>query len=227
MATLVLPFAALLSFAPALRTTSDVAVHSGRKVVAWRCTAAVSMAGFGGGAAAPKKATGKKSKASGASKSRGKTASKAGLDAMKQWAIYSELRTIEDVTTTSVYAKLPDEGEKWKEVGGCVVQLPGSRQQGVMLHKRLILEHAARLYPSHALRSRELLCGYTDQPGTMQSTEADIVPLAKCELPDDLRAGFCGLPDAKTNMYATKSTAPSNKDGSTPKGANRDSKGRI
>ena len=105
--------------------------------------------------------------------------------------------------------------------------LPGSRQQAVMLHKRLILEHAARLYPSHALRSRELLCGYTDQPGSMQSTLEDIVTLEKCDLPEDLRAGFCGLPDPKTNMYATKSAAPSSKDGSNPKGANRDSKGRV
>ena len=207
MMVLMMSTVALLSFTTASLHSSHAMVAGGR------ACRHVSMAGFG--SAAPKKA-----------KSKAGKASKKGLDPMKQWSIYSELRKLDDVTTTSVYARLPGEGEKWKEVGGCVVQLPGTRQQGVMLHKRLILEHAARLSPSHALRSRELLCGYTDLPGSMQSTEADIVTLEKCDVPPELRAGFCGLPDTKTNMYATKTTAPK-ETGKGVKGANRDSKGRL
>lgn len=151
------------------------------------------MAGFG----APKKDAGKKKKAK-----------PAALDANKQWAIYSELRGLEESerTTTSVYARLPDEGAKWEQVGGVAVASPGSRQQGVMQHKRLILEHAARLHPALALRSRELVCGYTDLPGSMQSRPEDIVTLAKCDVPKDLVAGFGGLPGG--GMY---SKAPAKK----------------
>ena len=61
-----------------------------------------------------------------------------------------------------VFARLPEEGEKWLNVGGVIVEAPGSRIQAVNAHKRLILEHAARMHPKLAVRSRELVCGFIE-----------------------------------------------------------------
>ena len=143
------------------------------------------MAGFGG--AAKKTGKAKKSKPS-------------GLTAKASWEIFRELRSSENVQTSSVFARLPDEGAKWMNVGGVIVEAPGTRLQAVNGQKRLILEHAARLQPKFALRSRELLCGYSDATDG-DTRDADVITLEKCAVPPDVRHGFQGLPHIESGMY--------------------------
>ena len=141
------------------------------------------MAGFGGGASKKKS---KKVKAK-----------PSGVSAKQSWELFRELRSSDQVLTSTVFAKLPDEDAKWLNVGGVIVEAPGSRAQAVTLNKRLILEHAARIHPNLALRSRELVCGYIETG----EAPGEVVPLERCEVPSDLRAGFQGLPDIKSGMY--------------------------
>ena len=120
-----------------------------------------------------------------------------GVTAKQSWDLFRELRSSDNVLTTSVFARLPDDGEKWLNVGGVIVEAPGSRSQAVNAHKRLILEHASRMHPKLAVRSRELVCGLIE---TGEAPGA-VVPLERCPVPPDLRAGFQGLPDIKSGMY--------------------------
>ena len=155
--------------------------------VAVRATS-IAMAGFGGSA---------KGKGSKKAKSKAKPA---GVTVKQQWAIFRELRSSDKVLTTSVYARLPEDDAKWMNVGGVIVEAPGSRQQAVFFQKRLILEHAALLHPTLAARSRELICGYSETGAETEKVEA-VVPLEKCDVPEGLRAGFQGLPDPKSGAY--------------------------
>ena len=145
------------------------------------------MAGFGGAAKKPGKAKKSKEKPS-------------GVTAKASWELFRELRSGDNVLTTSVFARLPDEGAKWMNVGGVIVQEPGTRLQAVNGQKRLILEHAARLHPKFALRSRELLCGYSDTTDGIYRG-ADVITLDKCAVPPDVRHGFQGLPHVESGMY--------------------------
>ena len=151
-----------------------------------------AMAGFGAPAGPSKK-----------SKAKGKsTAAKPeGLSAKRQWEIFRELRDRSDqVVTTSIYARLPS--EKWLNVGGAIVESPGTRIQAVAKHKKLILEHAARLHLKLAMRSRDIEVGFSDTSvESLSADDARIEPLAKCAIPADLVAGFQGLPDQKSGMY--------------------------
>ena len=63
--------------------------------------------------------------------------------------------------------------------------------------QRLILEHAARIHPKLALRSRELVCGFIETG----EAPGEVVCLSKCDVPSDLRCGFQGLPDKKSGIY--------------------------
>ena len=74
----------------------------------------------------------------------------AGVTAKQQWDLFCDLRSSDQVLTAGVYARLPDEGAEWLDVGAVIVEAPGTRAQAAMLNKRLILEHAARLYPKLA-----------------------------------------------------------------------------
>eukprot|EP00320_Phaeocystis_rex_P020429 CAMPEP_0119062504 /NCGR_PEP_ID=MMETSP1178-20130426/6075_1 /TAXON_ID=33656 /ORGANISM="unid sp, Strain CCMP2000" /LENGTH=166 /DNA_ID=CAMNT_0007043791 /DNA_START=130 /DNA_END=630 /DNA_ORIENTATION=- len=149
--------------------------------------ATATMAGFG---ASKKKA----SKA----KARKKKLPPGGMTAKESWDVFRELRSSDNVLTTTVFARLPD--DKWLNVGGVIVEAPGSRMEAVNAHKRLILEHAARMHPKLAVRSRELVCGFIE---TGEAPGA-VVPLERCPVPPDLRAGFQGLPDAKSGMYVIR-----------------------
>jgi hypothetical protein len=120
-----------------------------------------------------------------------------GVTAKQSWDLFRELRSSDNVLTTSVFARLPEEGEKWLNVGGVIVEAPGSRTQAVNAHKRLILEHAARMHPKLAVRSRELVCGFIETG----EAPGEVVPLDKCPAPPDLRAGFQGLPHVPSGMY--------------------------
>ena len=166
------------------------------------------MAGFGGSVSKGSKKNSAKKSAS-------------GLSAKQSWELFRELRKSDQVLTTTVFARLPEEGEKWLNVGGVIVEAPGSRIEGVNVNKRLILEHAARLHPKLAVRSRELLCGFIETG----EAPGEVVQLERCPAPAGLRAGFQGLPDKKSGMYmiqsGIKSRAKSNAAAPT-----RDSKGR-
>ena len=120
-----------------------------------------------------------------------------GVTAKQSWELFRELRSSDNVLTTSVFARLPEEGEKWLNVGGVIVEAPGSRTQAVNAHKRLILEHAARMHPKLAVRSRELVCGFIETG----EAPGEVVPLERCPVPLDLRAGFQGLPHVPSGMY--------------------------
>ena len=52
-----------------------------------------------------------------------------------------------------------------------------------------------------AARPRELVCGYIETG----EAPGEVVALAKCDAPSDLRAGFQGLPDIKSGMYIVPS----------------------
>lgn len=159
-------------------------------VAAPRCAAhPVVMAGFGGSS---------KSSKGGGRKTKAVKAKPAGVTAKQQWDLFRDLRSSDQVLTAGVYARLPDEGAEWLDVGAVIVEAPGTRAQAAMLNKRLILEHAARLYPKLAVRSRELVCGHDV---TNASGDAVVVPLEKCEVPPGTRGGFQGLPDASSGMY--------------------------
>ena len=158
----------------------DAAAHQAPST---RIVAAPIMAGFGGGSSAGKKKAAKKKPS--------------GVTAQQSWETFRTLRSSDQVLTTTVFARLPDDDAKWLNVGGVIVEAPGTRAEAVNSNKRLILEHAARLHPKLAVRSRELVCGY------IQTGEApgEVVPLEKCSVSKSLRAGFQGLPDVKSGMY--------------------------
>ena len=144
------------------------------------------MAGFGTGAGASSKGKGKSPKAK-----------PSGPTAKASWDLFRELRSSNRVQATTAFARLPEDGQKWLNVGGCLVEAPGTRIQAVTLNKRLILEHAVRIHPKLAMRSRELVCGFIEggeAPG-------EVVVLSKSDVPPGLRAGFQGLPDQKSGMY--------------------------
>lgn len=155
------------------------------------------MAGFGA-PAGPKKSKGGKSKPA---KGKGSAAKPEGLNAKRQWEIFRELRDKSDqCLTSSVYARLPE--EKWLNVGGVIVEAPGSRIEGVAMHKRLILEHASRLHLKLAMKPKEIEIGFSDTSvESLPSDDARIEPLTKCAVPATLVAGFQGLPDQKSGMY--------------------------
>ena len=150
-----------------------------------------TMAGFGA-PSGPKK---------GKAKGKAAAAKPEGLNAKRQWEIFRELRDRSDqVVTTSIYARLPS--EKWLSVGGVIVEAPGTRIQAVAKHKKLILEHAARLHLKLAMRPRDIEVGFSDTSvESLSADDARIEPLSKCSIPADLVAGFQGLPDQKSGMY--------------------------
>ena len=166
------------------RLASNALLHSQAPEGAATRRAAAVMAG------GKKKATKKK-----ATKAPKKAPS--GVTAKQSWERFRELRSSDNVLTTTVFARLPEEGEKWLNVGGVTVEAPGSRIQAVNAHKRLILEHAARMHPKLAVRSRELVCGFIETG----EAPGEVVPLEKCPVPPDLRAGFQGLPHVPSGMY--------------------------
>lgn len=160
------------------------------ELVTHRHSPPFAMAGFG--AAKPAKAKGKAKKPP-------------GISTKSSWDMFRELRSSDKVLTSSVFAKLPEDEAKWMNVGGIIVEAPGSRVQAVTAQKRLILEHAARLHPKLALRSRELLCGYSDtEDGVYRGGE--VLALEKCAAPESaFRSGFQGLPHLESGTYVLKS----------------------
>eukprot|EP00322_Chrysochromulina_rotalis_P025056 CAMPEP_0115883526 /NCGR_PEP_ID=MMETSP0287-20121206/29611_1 /TAXON_ID=412157 /ORGANISM="Chrysochromulina rotalis, Strain UIO044" /LENGTH=169 /DNA_ID=CAMNT_0003339729 /DNA_START=122 /DNA_END=631 /DNA_ORIENTATION=- len=155
------------------------------------------MAGFGAASKATKK--GKTGKGANGKTSHAK--SETGLNAKRQWEIFRDLRDRSDqIQTSSVYARLP--GEKWLNVGGVIVKSPGTRVEAVAKHRRLILEHAARLHLKLAMKPQGIEIGYSDTSvQSMTSDDVRVELLAKCAVPSTLVAGFQGLPDKQSGMY--------------------------
>ena len=183
-----------------LTTSSTLSAWQGALAALERAPAPVAMAGFGAPSGSRPAKGGKAAKGKRALKAAAKPDG-GDLSAKRQWEIFRELRDKSDqVLTTSVYARLPD--EKWLNVGGCIVESPGTRVEAVAKHRRLILEHAARLHLKLAVKPRDIEISFSDT--SVQSLSADdarIEPLAKCVVPPDLVAGFQGLPDTKSGMY--------------------------
>ena len=111
------------------------------------------MAGFGGSAKPPPKA----SKGKGKSKGAQTAASKRQLSPKRQWDVHKRL-VKDGATQAAVHAYLPPaagaEGDgQWLEVGTVSVGAGGTLEQAARLNKRFILEHAVRLNPALTPRS--------------------------------------------------------------------------
>ena len=87
-------------------------------------------------------------------------------------------------------------------MGEVSAEAPGTNEQAAQLHKRLILEHTVRCKPTLMPRSRELICGIAES-----ASDAEPVPLKKCEVPSTLRAGYAGTPDPASGYYVTYGAA--------------------
>jgi hypothetical protein len=150
------------------------------------------MAGFGG---APKKASIKKSGAKGSAASK--------LSPKRQWDTYKELvKRKKGVEACGVHARLDD---KWHNVGTVAVDMAtGTVLQAAQANKRLILEHAARVNPALALKAKDLVAGIAREG-------EDPIELVKQQLPEGLRSGFEGLPDA-SGFYTKTRGATRNSD---------------
>eukprot|EP00965_Chrysotila_dentata_P251755 6210248-Pleurochrysis_carterae.AAC.2 len=106
----------------------------------------VQMAGFG--KAAPSQVTTKKNKA-------GKKAPP--LSAKRQWDRYSALLK-DGCSPCDVYARDgSDDNDEWALVGSIAFDKAGSAQASAMCQKRLILEHAARMFPRLKLQKASLV----------------------------------------------------------------------
>ena len=120
---------ALLTTSFTLSTWHGALPHS---IVA-RAATPMAMAGFGapsGSKPGKRKASGKAAKG----KKSAVATENGGLSAKRQWEIFRELRDKSDqVLTTSVYARLPDD-PKWLNVGGCIVESPGTRIEACLLY---------------------------------------------------------------------------------------------
>lgn len=160
----------------------------------------VQMAGFGGATGAAK---GKKK---GGAKTKGAAVKKAPLSMKRQWDRHQQL-VGSGQPRNAVFARIQgDEESGWVEVGD-VATAPGTDLAGaVQLHKRLILEHAARVSPKLSLKAKSLECGFAAAGGDGDSPAV----LAKVEAVDAAAAGFEGLPDpsgrysAMSNMDGVK-----------------------
>lgn len=154
-----------------------------RSIVVRRASV-VEMAGFGSSS----DSTGKK----GGSKKATKPASK--LSMKRQWERFKELVS-NGAPRVPVYARIGADGT-WTSVGDVACEDGIDAAAAVQLHKRLILEHAARVSPKLALQAKNLECGYSkkgdQEPQVLQRVEA-----AK---PSE--AGFEGAPDPSARYSA-------------------------
>lgn len=142
----------------------------------------LSMAGFGGSSGS-KKAAGKKAAKPAAAK----------LSMKRQWDRFNEL-VGSGQPRIPVFARIP--GEQWTAVGD-VACAPGvAAAAGVQLHKRFILEHAARVSPSLALKAKSLEAGFTEGDASEPS------PLEKVDAADATKAGFEGAADPSARYKA-------------------------
>lgn len=145
----------------------------------------------------------------------GKSAKKKALSAKKQWSKYTSL--LKEGKTVKVHAREQPNGE-WELVGSVAFETTGTAEAAAFFQKRLILEHAKRMYPRLAVKQSSLECGIEGEDGA-------VTKVSKVEAADDLNCGFLGEPD-QGGFYSRgnrvdKQLAAS---GAAP---NSDSKGRL
>ena len=179
--------------ASAFSIGAPTAIHAPAYHTAPTCrpTAAPSMmAGFGASASTGSK-TKKKKGAGGGAK-----AAKTELSPKRQWDKFKDLVS-DGAERVAVYAKLPD--DKWIEVGEVAVGAKGTAAQAAQFNKRLILEHAPRVHPPFGLRAKDLIAGIAGDDGQPEV-------LTRQEVPDGLKCGFEGAPDASGKYAKVRGT---------------------
>jgi len=117
------------------------------------------------------------------------------LSMKQQWERFKGLVN-DGLPRHPVYARLPD-GE-WLCVGDVACAAHVGVPSAVQLHKRFILEHATRVSPKLALRSKELVCGYA----IAGADDAEPVLLEKVEAAERQSAGFEGAADPSARYAA-------------------------
>uniref|UniRef100_A0A7S0LCN2 Uncharacterized protein n=1 Tax=Coccolithus braarudii TaxID=221442 RepID=A0A7S0LCN2_9EUKA len=172
-------------------------------------SAPVCMAGFGT-PLPQKKGAGKASKKGGGKKI-------AALSAKKQWEKHTAL--LKGGNTANVHARDGSvDDDAWELVGSVGFESSGSAEAAASFQKRLILEHAKRMFPRLAVKQSALECGVEDDDGK-------ITKLSKVETQPDLNCGFVGEADAG-GFYSKGNRVEKNMaaGGAAPMA---DSKGRI
>ena len=192
-------FSAAAAFTVSPMRSGDATYSIRSSLPRMRC--AVAMAGFGASPSAKggsKKGAGKKPVAK--------------LSMKRQWDRFQEL-VGNGAMRHPVYARISGEDAAWTEVGDVACINDVTVAAAVQCHKRLILEHAVRVSPKLALKSKSLECGYATrssdgvtEPGLLEKTDASDVGAAGFEGGPDPSARYSAL----TNLDAVKQMDESN-----------------
>ena len=159
----------------------------------------------------------------------GKTKAKAGKvvppSPKKQWDRFKSHRSA-GIQGTPVFARVSGTADApWLEVGDVTAE--GAEVSSVVqMHKRLILEHAVRVYPKLMPHARNLDCGYGSPP----------ILLGKTTPAELAQGGFVGRADA-TGRYGKSESEIQEAEPTSLRaavkapvgqsGTDRDSKGRV
>ncbi len=172
-----------------------------------------ALAGFASPKPA-KKAEPSRKKRAGKAKTATKPAS--ALSPRTQWNKYNELEKAG--ATAPVYARdSATDADEWQKVGTVAAANVGELAAAAQYQKRLILEHACRMYPRLALAQKTL-------EGGLEVSDDSIEPLGKGVVEDPPASGFVGEPDPG-NFYSRGNQVDAGL--GEPKGARMDSKGRF
>eukprot|EP00316_Scyphosphaera_apsteinii_P017207 CAMPEP_0119302822 /NCGR_PEP_ID=MMETSP1333-20130426/4358_1 /TAXON_ID=418940 /ORGANISM="Scyphosphaera apsteinii, Strain RCC1455" /LENGTH=189 /DNA_ID=CAMNT_0007305299 /DNA_START=106 /DNA_END=678 /DNA_ORIENTATION=- len=183
-------------------TSHSYPLHGGNSAV-------VRMAGFG--STSNSGSTSKKKK--------NIKAKSPGLSAKKQWDKYKLLVSSNSHLSSEVYARDgSSEADEWALIGRVAFEKPASPEQAAFAQKRLILEHAARLYPRLSVKKAALECG-------LDKGTNDIAKIGKVEVPPDINCGFVGEPDP--GGFYTKGNRVEKQLRSSGAAPMADSKGRL
>jgi len=166
----------------------------------------INMAGFG--TATPGSKKGKKGTKS--------AAAPKGISAKKQWDRYTKLRQA-GAEAVQVFARDGTGSEDWSLVGSVAVD-SADASVAAYFQKRLILEHAVRMYPKLRVAGKTLEVGCENSGG-------EIALVNKCEAPPDLSCGFVGEPDPGGFYQKGNRIQKQNSGGGAAPAS--DSKGRI
>jgi len=102
-------------------------------------------------------------------------------------------------------ARSERDGGEWLEVGAVAFERGVEAAAAAWLHKRLVLEHACRLYPKLIPHADQLELGLAAPVGEDEEAKPEVV--LRVEVPAaEKRAGFGGLPDeARSGHYFAES----------------------
>lgn len=177
-----------------------------------RAQAPNALAGFAAPKPAKKAEPSKKKRAG-----KAKTAKPASaLSPRTQWNKYNELEKAG--ATAPVYARdSATDADEWQKVGTVAAANVGELAAAAQYQKRLILEHACRMYPRLALAQKTL-------EGGLEVSDNSVEPLGKGVVENPPESGFFGEPDPG-NFYSRGNQVDAGL--GEPKGARTDSKGRL